>query len=71
MLLTQEIAEQKKLISQMKEETNLEKKQVTERMQVLERVRIVTERSSITCEQFAINAEKIEKDSGFFIDTLN
>ena len=70
-LLTQEIAEQKKLLSQMKEETNLEKKQVTERMQVLERVRIVSERSSITCEQFAINAEKIERDSGFFIDTLN
>jgi hypothetical protein len=38
---------------------------------LIERARIVSERSAINCEQFSLNAESIEKESGFFIDTIN
>lgn len=31
----------------------------------------MSERAAITCDQFALEAEKIEQDSAFFIDTIN
>ena len=31
----------------------------------------MSERSAINCEQFSLNAESIEKESGYFIDTIN
>jgi hypothetical protein len=55
----------------MKEETVQEKKQIEERTRLIERARQVTERAAISCEQFAAEAEKIERDSAFFIDTIN
>ncbi len=40
-------------------------------MRVLERARMVTQRVAIRSEQCAADVEKIEKDSGLFIDTFN
>ena len=71
MLLTAEIAEQKKLLTQMKELSDAKKKQSDDRRHLTERLRVVAERAAMSCEQFAMNTEKIEKESGYFIDTLN
>lgn len=69
--MANEITEQKKLIGQMKEEKEKQKKQQIERMKVLERAKMLCERVSMKSEQCAMDVEKIETESSLFIDNFN
>lgn len=46
-MVTQEIAEQKKLLAQMKEETKEKEKQSSERIKVIERAKMLTDKLAV------------------------
>ncbi|TNV84051.1 hypothetical protein FGO68_gene12154 [Halteria grandinella] len=70
-MLNQEMAEQKKLLTQMKEEVTQAKKVQTERTNLLEKAKLLSERVASKSESCAIDVDKLEKESGLFIDTFH
>ncbi len=70
-MLDADIAEQKKLLTQLRTDIDEEQKQSDKRRRILERAETVSTRVHRKCDEFTVAVDAIESENGRLIDLVN